>query len=191
MTKKIHIIGICGTFMGGVARLAKSLGYEVQGSDQNTYPPMSTQLEELGIKLFEGYSADNISNNIDELDIVVVGNTIGRGNPELEYLLNSQLKHDIRYTSGAQWLSKNVLQQRWVLAIAGTHGKTTSSSLLAWILEYGGYKPGFLIGGVPENFGVSARLGESDFFVIEADEYDTSFAGHSNSVSPCGKDGAF
>ena len=168
-SKKIHIIGICGTFMGGVAKLAKELGFQVQGSDQNTYPPMSTQLESLGVTLFNGYDDLNIDQSVD---IVIIGNTISRGNPELEHVLNTK----IPYTSGAQWLSENVLHNRWVLAIAGTHGKTTTSSLLAWILEDCGYQPGFLIGGVPENFGVSARLGKSDFFVIEADEYDTAFS---------------
>lgn len=165
---KIHIIGICGTFMGGVARLAIELGHQVSGSDQNTYPPMSTQLESIGVKLQEGYAASNIP---QECDMVVVGNTISRGNPELEYVLSSNQ----RFTSGAQWLSENVLHEKWVLAISGTHGKTTTSSMLTWILEYCGFKPGFLIGGVPENFSISARLGESDFFVIEADEYDTAF----------------
>lgn len=169
MSKKIHIIGICGTFMGGVAKLAKELGYEVQGSDQNTYPPMSTQLEGLGVTLFSGYNKDNLDASID---IVVVGNTISRGNTELEHVLNTNM----RYTSGAQWLAENVLQSRWVLGVSGTHGKTTTSSLLAWILEDCGYKPGFLIGGVPENFGTSARLGDSHFFIIEADEYDTAFS---------------
>ncbi len=171
MTKRIHIIGICGTFMGGVAKLAKELGYVVQGSDQNTYPPMSTQLESLGVQLFNGYHEQNLSASKD-IDIVVIGNTISRGNPELEYVLN----HKLPYTSGAQWLAEHVLHDKWVLAVSGTHGKTTTSSLLAWILENNGYTPGFLIGGVPENFGVSARLGESHFFVIEADEYDTAFS---------------
>ena len=166
---KIHIIGICGTFMGGIARLAVDLGHQVSGSDQNTYPPMSTQLETIGVNLFEGYTANNLPKNCD---IVIVGNTISRGNPELEQVLSSNQ----RYTSGAQWLSENVLHNKWVLAVSGTHGKTTTSSLLSWILEYSGFKPGFLIGGVPENFSISARLGESDFFVIEADEYDTAFS---------------
>jgi UDP-N-acetylmuramate: L-alanyl-gamma-D-glutamyl-meso-diaminopimelate ligase len=165
---QLHILGICGTFMGGVARLAKELGHTVSGTDTNTYPPMSTQLEALNVQLFEGYSPDNIP---EHTDIVVVGNTISRGNPELEAVLSKRM----RYTSGAQWLSENVLHNRWVLAVAGTHGKTTTSSLLAWILEDNGLKPGFLIGGVPENFGESARLGSEPFFVIEADEYDTAF----------------
>lgn len=140
----------------------------VTGSDANTYPPMSTQLEALGVELFEGYSANNIPENAD---VVVVGNTISRGNPELEAVLDQGLA----YTSGAQWLGAHVLQGRWVLAVAGTHGKTTTSSLLAWLLEDNDLSPGYLIGGVPENFGESARLGTTPFFVIEADEYDTAF----------------
>ena len=154
--------------MGGVARLAHGLGHTVTGSDANTYPPMSTQLESLGIELFEGYAANNIPSAVD---IVIVGNTISRGNPELEATLDQGL----RYTSGAQWLGENVLQGRWVLAVAGTHGKTTTSSMLTWILEDNDLAPGYLIGGVPENFGESARLGDTGFFVIEADEYDTAF----------------
>ncbi len=169
MNKNIHIIGICGTFMGGVARLAKDMGYIVTGSDANTYPPMSTQLENLGIELFEGYRAQNIP---DSADTIIVGNTIGRGNPELEYVLDNNLC----YSSGAQWLGEHVLRERWVLGVAGTHGKTTTSSLLAWLLEDNDLAPGFLIGGVPENFGESARLGNTPFFVIEADEYDTAFS---------------
>ena len=164
----LHIIGICGTFMGGVARIAKELGHTVSGSDANTYPPMSTQLESLGVALFEGYREQNIP---PTADIVVVGNTISRGNPELEAVLDKGLP----YTSGAQWLSENVLNSKWVLAVSGTHGKTTTASMLAWVLEDCGYTPGFLIGGVPANFNESARLGKSDFFVIEADEYDTAF----------------
>ena len=154
--------------MGGVARLARDLGMQVTGSDANTYPPMSTQLESLGIELFEGYSADNIP---EKTDVVVVGNTISRGNPELEAVLDKGLA----YTSGAQWLGQNVLQGRWVLGVSGTHGKTTTSSILAWLLDQNDLSPGFLIGGVPENFGESARLGNTPFFVIEADEYDTAF----------------
>ncbi len=165
----IHIIGICGTFMGGIARMAKTLGHTVSGSDQNTYPPMSTQLESMGVELFEGYSADNIAENID---IVIVGNTISRGNPELEHVLNNHL----HFTSGAQWLHENVLRDKWVVAVSGTHGKTTTSSLITWILEYCGYEPSYLIGGVPANFGESSRLTDSMFFVIEADEYDTAFS---------------
>ena len=154
--------------MGGVARLAKQLGHTVSGTDANTYPPMSTQLEALDVQLFEGYSPSNIP---EQTDVVVVGNTISRGNPELEAVLTRRM----RYTSGAQWLSENVLQGRWVLAVAGTHGKTTTASLLAWILHHNQLNPGYLIGGVPENFGESARLGSEPFFVIEADEYDTAF----------------
>ncbi len=165
---RLHIIGVCGTFMGGLARLARDLGMTVTGSDANTYPPMSTQLESLGITLFEGYKPSNIPKNTD---IVVVGNTISRGNPELESVLDQGLK----YTSGAQWLGEHVLQGRWVLGVAGTHGKTTTSSILAWLLEDNDLAPGYLIGGVPENFGESARLGSTPFFVIEADEYDTAF----------------
>ncbi len=164
----IHILGICGTFMGGVALLAKAAGHTVSGSDQNVYPPMSTQLQQQGIVLSEGYDPAHIT---DEVDQVVIGNAMSRGNPVVEYVLNK----NIPYTSGPQWLSENVLSNRWVLAVAGTHGKTTTSSMLAWILEYAGLKPGFLIGGVPENFGLSARFGEYPFFVVEADEYDTAF----------------
>lgn len=165
----IHILGICGTFMGGIAALAKELGHKVTGSDQQVYPPMSTQLEELGIELFQGY--EDMSQFEPQPDMVVIGNAMSRGNPAVEYVLNSNLP----YTSGPQWLLDNLLQERWVLAVSGTHGKTTCSSMLAWILEDCGMKPGFLIGGVPENFSVSARLGDSPFFVIEADEYDTAF----------------
>lgn len=164
---KIHIQGICGTFMGGIALLARSLGHEVQGSDANVYPPMSTQLTEQGITLLTGYAA----NNLDPApDLVIVGNVMTRGNPELEALLNS----NIPYLSGPEWLLHEILQHRRVLAVSGTHGKTTTTSMLAWVLTVAGYRPGFLIGGVPENFGVSATLGQ-DYFVIEADEYDTAF----------------
>lgn len=166
---KLHIVGICGTFMGGLARIASQLGHQISGSDQNAYPPMSTQLEQLGAHVHEGYSADNIA---DDVDLVIVGNTIARGNPELEAVLDK----GINYCSGAQWLGQNVLAGKWVLAVAGTHGKTTTSSLLAWLLEDNGLEPGFMIGGVPENFGISARLGSTPFFVIEADEYDTAFS---------------
>lgn len=165
---KVHILGICGTFMGGLAVLAKRLGHTVTGSDANVYPPMSTQLEAEGIQLMQGYRADNLKS---KPDIVVIGNALSRGNEEVEAVLNQGMA----YTSGAQWLSEHVLQSRWVLAVAGTHGKTTSSSMLAWILEHAGKAPGFLIGGVPLNFGVSATLGDSEYFVIEADEYDTAF----------------
>ena len=164
----IHILGICGTFMGGIALIARELGYTVTGSDQNVYPPMSTQLEEQGIRLMSGYKAENLD---CKPDLVVIGNAMSRGNPEVEAVLNRGLP----YISGPQWLSEHVLQKRWVLAVAGTHGKTTTTSMLSWILEYTGYQPGFLVGGVPQNFGISARLGQSDFFVIEADEYDCAF----------------
>ena len=164
----IHILGICGTFMGSLALLAKELGHRVTGSDANVYPPMSTQLEEQGIELLQGYHPEHLQ---PAPDMVVVGNALSRGNPAVEYLLDAGLP----YVSGPQWLAEHVLQGRWVLAVAGTHGKTTTSSMLAWILEYAGMQPGFLIGGVPQNFGVSARLGETDFFVVEADEYDSAF----------------
>ncbi|NOQ16325.1 MAG: UDP-N-acetylmuramate:L-alanyl-gamma-D-glutamyl-meso-diaminopimelate ligase [Methyloprofundus sp.] len=164
----IHIIGVCGTFMGGLALIARELGHTVSGSDQNVYPPMSTQLAEQGIQLMSGYSAENLE---PHPDLVIIGNAMSRGNKEVEAVLNQGLK----YTSGPQWLSDYVLQDKWVLAVAGTHGKTTTSSMLAWILEYQGFNPGFLIGGIPMNFGLSARLGEANFFVIEADEYDSAF----------------
>ena len=164
----VHIIGIGGTFMAGVAQLARALGARVTGSDLKLYPPMSTQLAQAEIAVYEGYRAENIA---DTPDVVVIGNALSRGNAEVEAVLN----HGLRYVSGAQWLAEAVLQGRWVLAVAGTHGKTTTASLLTWILEYAGLQPGFLIGGVPENFGVSARLGEAPFFVVEADEYDTAF----------------
>ncbi len=164
----IHILGICGTFMGGVALLAKHAGHAVSGSDADVYPPMSTQLEAQGITLMEGYSARHLK---DDPDMVVVGNGLSRGNPAVEYVLARGLRH----MSGPQWLAEHFLQDRWVLAVAGTHGKTTTASLLAWILEYAKLSPGFLIGGVPENFQISARVGKTSFFVIEADEYDTAF----------------
>jgi UDP-N-acetylmuramate: L-alanyl-gamma-D-glutamyl-meso-diaminopimelate ligase len=167
----IHILGICGTFMGGVAVLARQAGHKVTGCDANVYPPMSTQLQAQGIELIEGWSPDQLQL---KPDIFVIGNVVTRGNPLMEAILNQGLP----YTSGPQWVAEHVLSQRWVLAVAGTHGKTTTSSMLAWILEDAGYAPGFLIGGVPENFGLSARLqgdGSSHFFVIEADEYDTAF----------------
>lgn len=154
--------------MGGIALLARELGYTVTGSDTNVYPPMSTQLEAAGIGLMEGYSPEHLQ---PAPDCVVVGNAMTRGNPAVEYVLNSGMA----YTSGPQWLAENLLRDKWVLAVSGTHGKTTTSSMLAWILEYAGMSPGFLIGGVPANFGLSARSGESDFFVVEADEYDTAF----------------
>jgi UDP-N-acetylmuramate: L-alanyl-gamma-D-glutamyl-meso-diaminopimelate ligase len=165
---RVHILGICGTFMGGLAVMAKRLGHTVTGSDVGVYPPMSTQLEAEGIELMQGYSADNLD---VKPDIVVIGNALSRGNEEVEAVLALGLP----YTSGAQWLAEHVLQNKWVLAVAGTHGKTTTSSMLAWILEDAGKAPGFLIGGVPLNFDISARLGTSDYFVIEADEYDTAF----------------
>lgn len=165
---KIHILGICGTFMGGMALLARSQGHEVSGQDAGVYPPMSTQLEEQGIALHEGYGPEAIP---DDVDVVVIGNALSRGNPAVEYVLDRGLP----YTSGAQWLSDNFLQGKWVLAVAGTHGKTTTAAMLAWILEYAGMSPGFLIGGIPQNFGLSARAGETPFFVVEADEYDTAF----------------
>lgn len=164
----IHILGICGTFMGGVALLARAAGHVVTGCDANVYPPMSTQLEEQGIRLIEGY---DVAQADIGADVFVIGNAVSRGNPLLEEILERGLP----YTSGPQWLAEHVLAGRWVLAVAGTHGKTTTSSMLAWMLEYGGLQPGFLIGGVPGNFGVSARLGGTPFFVIEADEYDTAF----------------
>ena len=168
MKGHIHILGICGTFMGGIALLARELGYTVTGSDANVYPPMSTQLEAAGIVLMEGYSPEHLQ---PAPDCVVVGNAMSRGNPAVEYVLNTGMA----YTSGPQWLAEHLLKDKWVLAVSGTHGKTTTSSMLAWILEYAGMAPGFLIGGVPGNFGLSARGGESDFFVVEADEYDTAF----------------
>ncbi|GLS92498.1 UDP-N-acetylmuramate--L-alanyl-gamma-D-glutamyl-meso-2,6-diaminoheptandioate ligase [Psychromonas marina] len=164
----IHILGICGTFMGGVAILAKSLGYKVTGSDANVYPPMSTQLEDQGIELIQGFDPSQLDS---KPDLVVIGNAMSRGNACVEAVLDKQ----IPYVSGPQWLLEHVLKDKWVLAVAGTHGKTSTSSMLAWILEYAHMKPGFLIGGVPENFGLSARLGETPFFVIEADEYDSAF----------------
>ncbi len=164
----IHILGICGTFMGSLAVLAKELGFSVSGSDANVYPPMSTQLEEQGIVLNEGFDPRHLQ---PHPDLVVIGNAMSRGNPAVEYVLDQGLP----YCSGPEWLSRFVLQGRWVLAVSGTHGKTTTSAMLAWILEYAGLKPGYLIGGVLKNFPVSARLGESDFFVVEADEYDSAF----------------
>jgi len=164
----IHILGICGTFMGGVAVLAKEAGYRVTGCDANVYPPMSTQLQAQGIELTEGFGIEQIRMNAD---MYVVGNVVSRGNPLMEEILNRNLP----YISGPQFLAQALLQEKWVLAVAGTHGKTTTSSMLAWILEYAQMNPGFLIGGVPQNFGISARLTDSPFFVIEADEYDTAF----------------
>jgi UDP-N-acetylmuramate: L-alanyl-gamma-D-glutamyl-meso-diaminopimelate ligase len=164
----IHILGVCGTFMGGIAALAKQAGNRVTGCDVNVYPPMSTQLEAQGIDLIEGFAVDQL-----ELkpDVFVIGNMVSRGNPLMEEILNRNLP----YISGPQWLSDTLLRDKWVLGVAGTHGKTTTSAMLAWILEYAGLAPGFLIGGVPQNFGISARLTDTPFFVIEADEYDTAF----------------
>ena len=165
---RVHILGICGTFMGGVAALAKAAGHRVSGSDENVYPPMSDLLDDLDIPVREGYHPEHLEGDID---CVVVGNVMSRGRDVVEALLNSSLP----FHSGPQWLAEHVLRDRWVLAVAGTHGKTTTSSLLAWILDYAGLDPGFLIGGVPANFGVSARFGDSKYFVVEADEYDTAF----------------
>ncbi|CAM4196318.1 MULTISPECIES: UDP-N-acetylmuramate:L-alanyl-gamma-D-glutamyl-meso-diaminopimelate ligase [Vibrio] len=164
----IHILGICGTFMGGAAVLAKQLGHKVTGSDANVYPPMSTLLESEGVEIIQGYDPQQLE---PRPDLVVIGNAMSRGNPCVEYVLDNNLK----YTSGPQWLQDFLLQDRWVLAVAGTHGKTTTSSMLSWILDDCGYEPGFLVGGVLGNFGQSARLGKSMFFVVEADEYDSAF----------------
>ncbi|MDI1252542.1 UDP-N-acetylmuramate:L-alanyl-gamma-D-glutamyl-meso-diaminopimelate ligase [Thermomonas sp.] len=165
---KLHILGIAGTFMGGVAALARELGHAVEGSDQAVYPPMSTQLEQLGIALSQGYLPGNIS---DDCDQVVIGNALSRGNPAVEHVLD----HGLAYTSGAQWLSEKVLPGRDTLAVAGTHGKTTTTTILAFLLQAAGREPGFLIGGVAEDFGMSARIGSGREFVVEADEYDTAF----------------
>jgi len=164
----VHILGICGTFMGGIAALARAAGHQVTGSDQNVYPPMSEQLQRLGIELTQGYDPAQLD---PEPDVVVIGNALSRGNPAVEAVLDRGLA----YESGPRWLAEHVLRDRWVLAVAGTHGKTTTSSMLAWMLEHAGLNPGFLIGGVPGNFGVTARLGDGPFFVVEADEYDTAF----------------
>ena len=164
----IHILGICGTFMGGIAILARQLGHTVSGSDQNVYPPMSTQLEQQGISLMSGYAAENLN---PKPDLVIIGNALSRGNAEVEAVLNQGL----HYTSGAQWLSDYILKDKWVLGVAGTHGKTTTTSMLTWVLEHQNLNPSFLIGGIPLNFSVSARLTDSRYFVIEADEYDTAF----------------
>lgn len=175
-SSKIHILGICGTFMGGVALLAKQSGIEVTGSDTNVYPPMSTLLESEGVTIQQGFLPQYLE-EFESLDAseqgkkIVVGNVMTRGMDVVETMLNKNLP----YTSGPQWLYENILKDRWVLAVSGTHGKTTTASMLAWMLEYAGLNPGFLIGGVPENFGISARLGDTPFFVVEADEYDTAF----------------
>ncbi|MEO8134215.1 MAG: UDP-N-acetylmuramate:L-alanyl-gamma-D-glutamyl-meso-diaminopimelate ligase [Betaproteobacteria bacterium] len=165
----LHILGICGTFMGGIAALAKAAGHAVTGCDANVYPPMSTQLEALGIQLIEGYDPSQLERHA--ADVFVVGNVITRGNPLMEVIMDRALP----YISGPDWLARNLLADKWVIAVAGTHGKTSTTSMLAWILEQAGLEPGFLIGGVPEDFGVSARRTLSNFFVIEADEYDTAF----------------
>lgn len=165
---RVHLLGICGTFMGGIAALARELGYRVSGSDQAVYPPMSTQLEALGIDVLQGYAAEHLR---PEPELVVIGNALSRGNPAVEYVLDAGMA----YTSGPEWLAEHVLKDRWVLAVAGTHGKTSTASMLAWILEATGRDPGFLIGGVPGNFSATARLGGGEFFVVEADEYDTAF----------------
>ena len=165
---RIHILGVCGVFMGGLAALARAAGHEVSGSDARVYPPMSTLLRGQGIRVSDGYDPAHLD---PPPDVVVIGNALGRGNAAVEYVL----ERGLAYTSGPQWLSDNVLRGRWVLAVAGTHGKTTTTALLAWILEYAGLAPGFVIGGVAENFAASARLGDKPFFVIEADEYDTAF----------------
>ncbi len=164
----IHFLGVCGTFMGGLALLAKQMGYQVTGSDEGVYPPMSTQLEAAGIDLIEGFDASQLDIRPDQ---VVVGNVMTRGHSVIERMLSEQWP----MMSGPQWLSEHLLKNRWVIAVSGTHGKTTTASMLAWILEHAGLEPGFLIGGVPHNFGVSARIGNKPFFVIEADEYDTAF----------------
>jgi UDP-N-acetylmuramate: L-alanyl-gamma-D-glutamyl-meso-diaminopimelate ligase len=164
----VHILGIGGTFMGGVAAIAKAAGFRVTGADLNVYPPMSTQLEALGIELIQGYAAEQLDLRPD---IVVVGNALSRGSPVIEAMLD----RGMAYTSGPQWLAEQVLHEKHVIAVAGTHGKTTTTAMLTWILEDAGLAPGFLIGGVPSNFDATARLGEGPFFVIEADEYDTAF----------------
>ncbi len=164
----IHILGICGTFMGSLALIAREAGHRVTGSDANVYPPMSDMLREQGIELMEGYAPEHLD---PAPDCVIVGNAMSRGNAAVEYMLDRGMD----YRSGPQWLAENVLHDRWVLAVSGTHGKTTTASLLAWLLEDAGLHPGFLIGGVPGNFAASARLGRDPFFVIEADEYDSAF----------------
>ena len=165
----LHILGIAGTFMGGIAQLARAAGHEVTGADEKVYPPMSDQLAQAGIAFREGFDPAQLDE--ENADVIVVGNIMSRGMPIVEAMLDQNR----RYVSGPQWLFENILHDRWVLAVSGTHGKTSTASMLAWILEYAGMNPGFLIGGVPSNFGVSARLGDAPFFVIEADEYDTAF----------------
>ena len=172
----IHILGICGTFMGGVAALAREAGHKVTGCDAGVYPPMSDQLRALGIDLIEGFGAEQMAL---QPDMYVIGNVVSRarlpdGSPKFP-LMEAILEAGAPYTSGPQWLAEHVLQGKHVLAVAGTHGKTTTTSMLTWVLEQAGLQPGFLVGGVPLNFGVSARLGGGKYFVIEADEYDTAF----------------
>src|SRR6478609_2041794 len=167
----LHILGICGTFMGGIAAIARAAGHRVTGCDANVYPPMSTQLTALGIPLIEGFDASQLEGPARDADVFVIGNVLSRGNPLVEAILDAGRP----YVSGPQWLAEAVLRDRWVLAVAGTHGKTTTAAMLAWILEHAGLAPGFLIGGVPLDFDSSARLTDSAFFVIEADEYDTAF----------------
>jgi UDP-N-acetylmuramate: L-alanyl-gamma-D-glutamyl-meso-diaminopimelate ligase len=168
MTAHIHILGIAGTFMGGIAAIAKSAGFRVTGSDLNVYPPMSTQLTALGIEFVQGYGAEQLDL---KPDMIVVGNALSRGRPVIEVMLD----RGMAYTSGPLWLAEQVLRSRHVIAVTGTHGKTTTTAMLTWILEHAGLSPGYLVGGVPGNFDSSARLGKSPFFVIEADEYDTAF----------------
>ncbi|MGD9591950.1 MAG: UDP-N-acetylmuramate:L-alanyl-gamma-D-glutamyl-meso-diaminopimelate ligase [Candidatus Berkiella sp.] len=165
----IHILGICGTFMGGIASLAVERGFTVSGCDENVYPPMSTQLEKLGITLQEGYQREHLQKL--RPDVVVIGNALKRGIDVVEYVLDEGIK----YQSGPQWLAENLLKDRWVIGVAGTHGKTTTSSMIAWIIEFAGFDPGFLIGGIPANFGISAKWGSAPYFVVEADEYDCAF----------------
>jgi len=166
---KLHILGVCGTFMASVALLAKQMGYDVSGSDINAYPPMSTQLEKAGIRIYTPYSVELLQSiNVDQ---IIVGNVMRRGWPVVEYLLNQR----VPIISGARWVAENILHNKHVLAVAGTHGKTSASSMLAWLLSSAGLSPGFLIGGIPKNFGVSAKLSSQPYFVIEADEYDTAF----------------
>jgi UDP-N-acetylmuramate: L-alanyl-gamma-D-glutamyl-meso-diaminopimelate ligase len=168
---RLHVLGICGTFMGGIAAIARAAGHAVSGCDANVYPPMSTQLASLGIELTDGYDASQLDGVARDADVFVIGNVVSRGNPLMEAILDRRLP----YVSGPEWLRDHVLSGRFVLAVAGTHGKTTTASMLAWILDHAGLAPGFLIGGVPANFGVSARQSASAFFVVEADEYDTAF----------------
>lgn len=166
--KHIHILGICGTFMGSLAVIAREMGFKVTGVDENVYPPMSTYLAEQGIEIIQGFDIAQLNMRPD---VIVIGNTMKRGMPIIEAILNQKLP----FVSGPQFLEEYVLKNKWVLAVTGTHGKTTTTSMLAWVLEYAGLKPGFLVGGIPQNFGISSRLGASDFFVIEGDEYDTAF----------------